>query len=130
MLGVADAVAQSFRGPEMRQIEFGRVLHRWHDRDLRHAPQRLLDVRGKHTGGIDLFVVDEAIGSLELGGIERAWKRAVGTARKPSRQRDQPARQTGVAQIGRTEFGVGPVTVMVVVYRRRWRAALRELHAS
>jgi hypothetical protein len=67
---------------------------------------------------------------IELGGIERARKRAVRTARKPPRQRDQPARQTGVARIGRTEFGVGPVTVMVVVYRRQWRVALRELHAS
>src|ERR1700680_5197372 len=97
---------------------------------MRHAPQRLLDVRGKNTVSIDLFVVEETIGSLELGGIERARKRAVRTARKPPCQRDQPARQTGVAQIRRPEFGVGPVTVMVVVYRRPWRAVLREWHAS
>jgi hypothetical protein len=68
---VAGAIAQTFGGGKMRQIEFGGVLCGQHDGNLLHAAERLQDVRSQHPIGIDLRIVEEAIRRLKLGPVER-----------------------------------------------------------
>lgn len=51
---------------QVRQIEFGRILYCQHHWQLFHAVQRLCNMRRQHAVGIDLIVIEEAVGRLQF----------------------------------------------------------------
>jgi hypothetical protein len=97
----------------MSQIEFGGVLCGQHDGHLLHAAKRLADMRAQHAISIDLRIVEEAIGGLQLRAVEQLWKRAVWTLRQPTRERDESLSQARVAQVCRAKLIARPIVKVV-----------------
>jgi len=85
-------VTESFRTPQVCQIEFSCVMHGQHNRYLPHAIQRLRNVRRQHAVRIDPRIVEEPIRTLEFSGFERLRKRAMRAAGEPTRQGNKTPR--------------------------------------
>lgn len=110
---VAGAIAQALGGRKMRQIKFGGVLCGQHVGHLPHSAKRLADMRAQHAVGIDLRIVEEAIGGLELRSVERLRKRALRTLRQPARERDESLSQARIAQVRRAKLIARPIVKVV-----------------
>ncbi len=119
LLIVAGAATQTFRRVQMRQVELRCVLNRQHDRHLSHAIERLRNVGREDAVRVDLRIIEETVGSLQFGRLERLWKRTLRTARESASQRNETLRQARITQIRLAKFGTCPVICLVLVEQSR-----------
>jgi hypothetical protein len=68
---------------------------------------------------VDLRIIEETVGSLQFGRLERLWKRTLRTARESASQRNKTLRQARITQISLAKFGTCPVICLVLVDQSR-----------
>lgn len=122
---LAAAVAHAFGGRQMRQIELGRVGRGQHHGQSAHARQRLPQMRAQHPIGVDMLVVEEAIGRLQLRGRQCLREGAMGALGQLPRQRHQAFGTPRIAQFGCAEFFDRPI-----VFCRLRQSAASPLRAA
>jgi hypothetical protein len=119
------AMAQPGGGRKMRQIELGRVGRGQHHGQSAHARQRLPQMRAQHPIGVDMLVVEEAIGRLQLRGRQCLREGAMGALGQLPRQRHQAFGTPRIAQFGCAEFFDRPI-----VFCRLRQSAASPLRAA